>query len=155
VGPDLGRTGHHVSLTAFAARMWNHGPKMWAAMKERRIDVPKLSGQDTADILAYLYVAHYFDPSSSARRGAKALADKGCTQCHSVKGKGGTLAADLATSSVVRTPGGLVAGMWNHAGLMEAAAQKQGVAWPTLQGGDLGDIAAYLTALPRPKPLTK
>ena len=35
VGPDLGRSGHHVSLTQFAARMWDHGPTMWATMKKR------------------------------------------------------------------------------------------------------------------------
>jgi mono/diheme cytochrome c family protein len=147
VGPDLGRSGHHVSLTEFAARMWNHGPKMWAAMKERGIDVPKLSGQDTADILAYLYVAHYFDPTASARRGVQTLAAKGCTTCHSVNGKGGKVAADFATSAVVGSPGSLIAGMWNHGPLMETAAQKQGVSWPVLQGRDLADVAAYLNSL--------
>jgi mono/diheme cytochrome c family protein len=147
VGPDLGRSGHHVSLTEFSARMWNHGPKMWAAMKERGIDVPKLSGQDTADILAYLYVAHYFDPTASARRGAAALTAKGCTTCHSVNGKGGKVAADFAKSTVVGSPGGLIAGMWNHGPLMESAAQKQAVSWPMLKGRDLADIAAYLNSL--------
>lgn len=147
VGPDLGRSGHHVSLTEFAARMWNHGPKMWAAMKERGIDVPKLSGQDTADILAYLYVAHYFDPAASPRRGAAALTATGCTTCHSVNGKGGKVAADFAKSTVVGSPGSLVAGMWNHGPLMEAAAQKQAVSWPVLRGRDLADIAAYLNSL--------
>jgi mono/diheme cytochrome c family protein len=147
VGPDLGRSGHHVSLTEFSARMWNHGPKMWAAMKARGIDVPKLSGQDTADILAYLYVAHYFDPAASAGRGAQALADKGCTTCHSVNGQGGKVAADFATSIVVGSSGALIAGMWNHGPLMEAAAKKQGVSWPLLQGRDLADITAYLNSL--------
>jgi mono/diheme cytochrome c family protein len=147
VGPDLGRAGHHVSLTQFAARMWNHGPKMWGAMKERGIEVPKLSGQDTADILAYLYVAHYFDPAASASRGARALSDKGCTTCHSVNGKGGKVAADFATSNVVGSPGALIAGLWNHGPLMETATQKQGVAWPVLQGRELADMAAYLNSL--------
>lgn len=147
VGPDLGRPGHHVSLTEFAARMWNHGPKMWAAMKERGIEVPKLSGQDTADILAYLYVAHYFDPTASARRGAQMLRDKGCLTCHAVNGKGGKAAADFATSNVVGSPGSLIAGMWNHGPMMEASAQKQSVSWPVLQGRDLADIAAYFSSL--------
>jgi mono/diheme cytochrome c family protein len=158
VGPDLGRAGHHVSLTQFSARMWNHGPKMWAAMKDRGVDVPTLSGQDTADILAYLYVAHYFDQTASARRGAQALRDKGCTACHSVNGKGGKAAADLATSNVIGSPGSLIAGMWNHGPLMETSTQKQGVSWPVLQGRDLADIAAYLNSLgkrPAPGPASK
>ena len=155
IGPDLGRAGHHMSLTQFAARMWNHGPKMWAAMKTRGVEVPKLSGQDTADILAYLYVAHYFDPTASAQRGAQAVRDKGCTSCHSVNGKGGRAAADFATSTVVGSPGSLIAGMWNHAPLMETSADKQGVSWPTLQGRDLADIAAYLNSLRKPAPASK
>src|SRR5262245_5217 len=150
VGPDLGRAGHHVSLTQFGALMWNHGPKMWAAMKERGIAIPKLSGQDTADILAYLYVAHYFDPAPSPKRGAQALQDKGCMTCHSVNGKGGKAAADFASSSLVSSPGSLIAGMWNHGPLMETAAQQQGVSWPLLQGRDLADIAAYLSSLRKP-----
>lgn len=147
VGPDLGRAGHHISLTQFASRMWNHAPAMAAKMKERGIDPPKLSGQDMADLLAYVYVSHYFDPTGNARRGQQVVRDKGCLGCHSVRGNGGTVAADFARSGVVRTPGGLVAGMWNHSRLMEAQAQRQNVVWPTLSGQDLGDLAAYFASL--------
>ena len=149
VGPDLGHAGHHVSLTRFAALMWNHGPAMWAKMRERGIDVPKLAGQDMADILAYLYVSHYFDQTASRARGQKLVQDRGCTTCHSVRGKGGKLAADFAASTVVGSPASLIAGMWNHAIYMEAKAQTQNVAWPTLKGQELADLAAYLNSLSR------
>jgi mono/diheme cytochrome c family protein len=152
VGPDLGRAGHHVSLTEFAARMWNHGPKMWAAMKERGLEVPMLSGQDTADILAYLYTAHYFDPRASARRGGALVQERGCTGCHAVRGKGGTVAADFATSTVVGTPQSVIAAMWNHAGRMEGAAAAQQVPLQTLSGQDLAHITAFLNSLARPAP---
>jgi mono/diheme cytochrome c family protein len=154
VGPDLGRTGHHVSLTSFAARMWNHGPKMWAAMKERGIEIPKLSGQDTADLLAYLYTAHYFDPRASARRGQQLVNDRGCTGCHSVRGKGGTVAADFATSTVTKTPESVIAAMWNHGPRMESAAATQRAALPVLSGQDLADITAFLGSLAKPTPKT-
>ncbi len=147
VGPDLGRPGHHISITAFAERMWNHAPAMMAKMKERGVQVPTLAGQETADILAYLYVSRYFDQATNATRGAQLLTAKGCLNCHSVRGKGGTVSADFATSTVARTPAALVAGMWNHSGLMEAQAEKRQVAWPTLTGQELGDISAYLTSL--------
>ena len=147
VGPDLGHAGHHVSLTRFAALMWNHGPAMWVRMKERGIDVPKLAGQDMADVLSYLYVSHYFEQTASRARGQKLVQDRGCTACHSVRGKGGKLAADFATSTVVGSPGSLIAGMWNHAVYMEAKAQKQDIAWPALNGQELADIATYLNSL--------
>ncbi len=149
VGPDLGGPGHHISLTQFAARMWNHGPAMAARMKERGIDVPALSGQDMADILAYLYVSHYFDERGSAARGRQLVQAKGCLTCHAVRGRGGRVAADFATSTVVRTPTGFVAGLWNHSKLMEAQAEKQRVAWPELSGRDLADLSAYFGSLAR------
>lgn len=152
VGPDLGHRGHHVSLTRFAALMWNHGPAMWARMKERGLEVPRLTGQDVADILAYLYTAHYFDQAASPRRGEQLLADKGCLTCHRVRGKGGTLAADFATSTVVGTPASVVAAMWNHSVYMEEKAARMKVSWPLLTGQELADLTAYLNSLGRRRP---
>ncbi len=147
VGPDLGRPGHHVSLTQFAALLWNHGPPMWAEMKKRGLEVPTLGGQDMADVLAYLYTTHYFELRGSAQQGRQLVGVKGCTKCHSIRGTGGTAAADFARSSVVGSPASLIAGMWNHAALMEAKAQQLQVAWPTLSGSELADISAYLGSL--------
>jgi mono/diheme cytochrome c family protein len=152
VGPDLGAPRLHVSLTAFAARMWNHGPTMWAKMKDRGLEVPRLSGQDMADVLAYLYTAHYFDQRGSATRGGALVRDRGCTACHSVRGVGGKAAADFSTSTAVGSPTALIAAMWNHGGRMEAKAESVGVVWPVLRGQDLADIAAYLGSLPRRSP---
>ncbi|MBI1894227.1 MAG: c-type cytochrome [Candidatus Rokubacteria bacterium] len=152
VGPDLGRRGHHVSLTQFAALMWNHGPTMWTRMKERGIQVPRLTGQEMADVVAYLYVSHYFDQTASASRGQQLIQSKACLTCHSVRGKGGKIGADFATSKFVASPAGLIAGMWNHSRYMEAQAQKQEIAWPLLTGQELADISAYLVTVPKAAP---
>jgi mono/diheme cytochrome c family protein len=149
VGPDLGRTGHPASLTVFAARMWNHAPAMSGRLKERGPEIPLLSGQDMADLLAYLYDVRYFESSPSPRRGEQVLRDRGCLDCHAVRGKGGKAGADLATSKVVATPASLIAGMWNHGRLMEAQAGKAQKPWPVLTGQDLADVAAYLGSLAR------
>jgi mono/diheme cytochrome c family protein len=151
VGLDLGTPGHHISLTQFAARMWNHAPGMTERMKERNIEVPTLSGQDLADIVAYLYVSRYFEASANVQRGQELVRTKGCTGCHAIAGKGGKVAGDFTRSTLVRTPSGLVAGMWNHASLMEAAAEKRQVRLPTLTGRELGDISAYLASLSAPR----
>jgi mono/diheme cytochrome c family protein len=150
VGPDLGKPGHQGSLTQFASRMWTHEPAMAARMKQRGLDVPRLSGQEMADILAYLYVSRYFEQPASAERGRQLLQDKGCLGCHGAKGKGETPAADFARSTVVRTAPGLVAGLWNHSRLMERATQKSNVTWPSLTGQELADMSAYLTSLSAP-----
>jgi mono/diheme cytochrome c family protein len=150
VGPALGGRAHHVSLTDFAALMWNHGPAMWAKMKERGIDVPQLTGQDMADVVAYLYTSHYFDAlAGQASRGRQLVQTKGCVRCHSVRGKGGTVSADFATSTVVGSPSGVIAAMWNHGPRMEGQAQKQEISLPVLTGQELADITAYLGSLTR------
>jgi mono/diheme cytochrome c family protein len=149
IGPDLGREGHHVSLTEFASRMWNHAPVMTAKMRELKIETPQLSGQQMADIVAYLFASRYFEGTGSPTRGQALVQRKGCLGCHAVAGKGATVAGDFARSTVVGTPPALVAGMWNHAAFMEAAAAKQQVAWPELTGAEFRDIAAYFTSLSR------
>ena len=144
------RRAHDVSLTEFAGLMWNHGPAMWVRMKERGIEVPQLMGQEIADIVAYLYTAHYFDPAAGdSSRGRKAVQTKGCVACHSVRGKGGKVAGDFAASDAVGSPAALVAAMWNHSRPMEDQATKQGLALPTLKGQELADLAAYFASLSR------
>jgi mono/diheme cytochrome c family protein len=152
VGPDLGREGHHVSLTEFASRMWNHAPGMTAKMREMKIDVPQLSGQQMADILAYLFTSRYFERAGSAKRGEALLQSKGCLGCHAVAGKGATVGGDFARSALVGSPDRLVAGMWNHGAAMEAQADKRQIAWPELKGAELADIAAYFATLTRAAP---
>jgi len=149
VGPELGRA-HHVSLTQFAGLMWNHGPAMWARMKERGIEVPQLTGQEMADIVAYLYTSHYFDPAAGSSARGQQVVQKGCVACHSVRGKGGKVAADFATSNVVGSPAALVAAMWNHSRSMEDQAAKQGFKLPKLKGQELADVAAYFRSLTKP-----
>ncbi|MBI4594580.1 MAG: cytochrome c, partial [Candidatus Rokubacteria bacterium] len=82
--------------------------------------------------------------------GGELVQAKGCLTCHSVRGKGGKVAADFATSTVVRAPASLVAGMWNHSRLMEGQAEKQQVPWPVLNGQELADISAYFVSLSKP-----
>ena len=149
-GPELGRA-HHISLTQFAGLMWNHGPAMWARMKEPRIEAPELTGQEMADILAYLYTAHYFDPAAGdSSRGRQVLQTKGCLACHAAGGNGATSAGDLSTSNVVGSASSLVAAMWNHRQSMENQAQAMRIELPTLKGQELADLASYLGSSKRP-----
>jgi mono/diheme cytochrome c family protein len=135
VGPKLGRA-HHVSLTQFAGVMWNHGPAMWARMKEQGIEAPQITGQEIADIVAYLYTAHYFDPAAGdSLRGRQVVHAKGCLACHGVGGKGGTTAGDLSTSNVVGSASSLIAAMWNHRQAMEDQAKALKIELSTLKGG--------------------
>jgi mono/diheme cytochrome c family protein len=148
IGPELGKAKqHHVSLTDFAALMWNHGPKMWARMQERGIQIPRLKGQEMADIVAYLYVSHYFDQEVSPSHGQQVLRDKGCLACHAARGQGGRTATDLATYRAARSGPALVAALWNHPRYLQK--ERREVPWPLLTGQELADMAAFLGSLPQ------
>ena len=129
--------------------MWNHGPAMWARMKERGIEVPQLTGQEMADIVAYLYTSHYFDPAAgSSARGQQLVQTKGCVACHSVRGKGGKVAADFATSNVVGSPAALIAAMWNHSRSMEDPGHEGGASsFRRSRARSLRTCRRYLRAL--------
>ena len=135
VGPELGRA-HHVSLTQFAGLMWNHGPAMWARMKERRIDVPEShragdGGHRRPSLHSRITSTR---PRGTAPAVSMCCRATGCVARHSVRGKGGKVAGDLSTSGVVGSPSALIAAMWNHSRAMEDQAQKQGVKLQTIKG---------------------
>jgi mono/diheme cytochrome c family protein len=124
---------------------------MWARMKEQRIESPQITGQEMADIVAYLYTTHYFDPASgNSLRGRQVVHAKGCLACHGVDGKGGTTAGDLSTLNVGGSASSLIAAMWNHRQAMEDQAQALRIKLSTLKGQELADLAAYLGSSKRP-----
>jgi mono/diheme cytochrome c family protein len=154
VGPELGRH-QHVSLTQFATLMWNHAPTMWARMEQRGIQVPRLQGQEMADIVAYLYVSHYFEEPGSPEQGRAVIESKGCLNCHAARGRGGKIGADLASYRAARSSAALVTSLWNHPRYL--MARRQEVPWPLLSGEELANMSVYLATLPtaaapKPKP---
>jgi mono/diheme cytochrome c family protein len=82
-----------------------------------------------------------------ARRGEELFTSEQCVQCHSLKGKGGTAAPDLARR-VDRdfTPTVMASLMWNHAPDMWAAMKKQGIVKSTLSPEAAADLFAYFVS---------
>src|SRR5260370_8378635 len=97
----------------------------------------------------------------AARRGEQLFQSEQCIQCHSVRGKGGTVAPDLARR-VDRdyTPSMMASLMWNHAPDMWAAMKKQGVTKGSMTPEKAADLFAYFVsarylAKPRAAPRAK
>ncbi len=149
VGPDLGRMGRHESLIDFAAAMWNKAPTMLAAIQRSGISVPRLSAGDMADLVAYLSSVRYFGEAGNPTRGARRVREKGCLECHSVRGRGGRTAGDLAQTQGLDSPAAVIAALWNHALLTEGEAGQLGVSWPTFSTVEMADLSAFLQTLGR------
>jgi cytochrome c2 len=147
-GPSLGPRASGATVTELAGRLWNHGPTLRADLTTPGIRVPRLTGQEMADITAYLHASFYFDRvRGDGRRGERRVQDKGCLRCHTIYNKGGRLAPDFATSNVVSSQVGQVSAMWNHGRQMENLAKRRAVVLPTLTAQELSDITRYLAGL--------
>jgi mono/diheme cytochrome c family protein len=149
VGPDLAERGLHRSLTEFAAAMWNKTPAMIKAVKARGVPLPQLEPQEMADIVAYLYSVRYFAEPGDPHKGEKLVTTKGCVKCHSVRGKGGKDAGDLARAKRLLSPATVVSVMWNHALAMEEQGKVQKASWPEFRPEEMADLVAYLQAVRR------
>jgi mono/diheme cytochrome c family protein len=81
------------------------------------------------------------------RRGEQLFQTERCVQCHSINGRGGTIAPDLGTH-IGRdfTPTIMASLLWNHAPEMWGAMKSQGVTPPTLSAEAAADLFAYFVS---------
>jgi mono/diheme cytochrome c family protein len=86
-------------------------------------------------------------PSGDAARGEQLFRSQQCVTCHSVNGRGGTAAPDLA-KRIDRdyTPAAMASLIWNHAPDMWTAMLKQGIVRPALTPEQSADLFAYFVS---------
>lgn len=83
----------------------------------------------------------------SVSRGEQVIRQKGCLDCHALKGSGGNRAPDFASlSDDADTPAALATELWNHSPRMWAEYQSSGKALPTLSQNDVSDLFSYFFA---------
>lgn len=144
VGPDLGEKLKG-SLMRITGAMWNKGPRMWAKMAERGIEVPTLSTEEMSDLVSYLYFFQFIDSPGDPRRGWAVYREKRCGACHTATTEGKRVAPPLdEVVEKLGTPLEIITEMWNHASKMEEKMAEENVAWPVLKGGEMADLIAYL-----------
>src|SRR6266852_236628 len=85
--------------------------------------------------------------SVDSQRGERLFQSEACVQCHSIDGKGGKTAPDLG-KRIDRnyTPALLVSVMWNHAPVMWAAMDRQGIRASAIDEQGAADLFAYFYA---------
>ncbi len=144
VGPDLGTQRPRPHVAEMAAALWNHGPPMWAKMKELGVRFPKLTDREMSDLLAYLYFVQYMGASGNATRGADLFRTQSCAGCHAIAGAGPKVGPDLAASNALRSSLHWASAMWSHAAGMNEKARERHSPWPRFEGDEMRDLVAFL-----------
>ncbi|MBI5084088.1 MAG: c-type cytochrome [Acidobacteria bacterium] len=121
-----------------AQQMWNHAPKMAAALKEKKLKFPMLSGQELTDLLVYLQnlpetrnLVSGFALSASGN-GEALFQQSGCAGCH-------TGNRSLEGKLRGMTPADIAGAMWNHSPRMRAQR-------PSLDLDNMREIVSYVWA---------
>ncbi len=128
------------TIGQMAGAMWNHSPEMGKEMKEKGMERPILSGQEMADLVAYLFSTRYFDPPGNANRGKSVFLKKRCDFCHTKGGRG----PDLKKLKGQVSPITIAQAMWNHGPDMWEEMNKAKIPWQTIDHRDLLDLMEYL-----------
>ena len=151
-GPDLHDWANYRNPVSWIQAMWNHAPAMQTLMEDRGLPWPEFRGNDVADLIAYIRILtpnprrHIYLRPSNPEVGRALFRQKGCANCHRVRGATGTRAPDLGTRSLPRTLGQLAGSMWNHSPAMWASMQAQHVPRPQFSNKEMADLIAYLFA---------
>ncbi len=77
-------------------------------------------------------------------RGQRLFVEKGCVECHAVRGAGGRIGPDLGRSAIKDSFYELFAAMWNHAGTMQEKMDEARLIRPKFENDELSDLLAFL-----------
>ena len=150
VGPDLARTRAPHSIYDLASAMWNHLPTMADRIQRLGISYPRLTPDETGDLIAFLFTLDYFDRPGNLERGRRLFAGERCIVCHQVAGTGGAIGPNLDVLKEHGSPLFIAAAMWNHGPAMADAMRARGIRRPTLTGSEVGALVTYLKSASPP-----
>lgn len=88
-----------------------------------------------------------FSPTQDPLAGSRVFGTKGCMKCHAVNGIGGKIGPDLGRVPRPRSFYELAAEMWNHLPKMAERMRQIGIARPSLDPRETGDLISFLFTL--------
>ena len=145
VGPELG-PDHSLpfSFAQFAAVLWNHAPSMLKEVRAAGMTPPTLEGDEITDVLQFLISLRYHEPTGSPFLGERVFGERGCARCHGGRAEGTREGPQLKAGADAFTTVSLASALWRHGPAMRTRAERLGIAWPTLEAGDMGDLISFL-----------
>lgn len=147
VAPDLsGRKPGTPAMGWLTTVLWNHAPGMWRQMRRGSGAYPKLSQEEMAHMLAFLYQAGNTDRPGDTTAGERIFHEKSCVRCHNVRGSGANAAPDLSRAGGAGDASAWTRAMWNHAQSMIEPVTRAVGRWPQFNGGEMNDLIAYVSS---------
>ncbi len=145
IGPPLEEIRRRQGAYELAGRFWNHAPGMFTILAHERIEWPRFSAPEMADLMAYLGADPARDGTPDLRKGQLALVAKGCLKCHRFGPDGARLAPDLAGKPERYAPAAVwAATLWAHTPRMAAMAIERAVLYPRFSGSEMADLMGFL-----------
>jgi cytochrome c2 len=148
LGPDLTRVGMGRSFLRIAGSFWNHSPEMNKLMEQQNTRRPMFTSTDIRDLTTYFYSLNYFDEPGNPAAGLRVFSEKGCVNCHAVRGmSGGSPGPRLDTDQHYTLPTYMSQVMWNHGPKIKADMAGQSPRL-TFEGNEMADLLAFIRDRP-------
>jgi len=143
--PDLGlRRAVSWDPAAFAALLWNHGPKMWEEMALLDMEVPELPASEVGELYDYLSTLWRYDPIGVSSFGGEVWMEQQCFRCHPIVGDIQGVGSPVSRWPAVPNSVDWVRQMWNHSGLMADEFDREQGVWPVMTIQEFSDLMAYV-----------
>ena len=149
VGPDFKTIQRYSAPLYMVQAMWNHGPAMQEQIRKGKTKYPILTGQDMADVAAYLHQVSSADVEirlsvGNPKKGRALFEQKHCSNCHVGEGKRKRIESGLVKIDLKKGVTEVASAMWNHGQAMLEYMQRESIEWPRFQGNEMADIIAYI-----------
>jgi cytochrome c2 len=130
------------TISEMAGLMWNHAPAMVRATKTAGVKWPRMTAQQTVDLIAYFFSLRFYREKGDVAKGKQLFSEKHCNACHSGSGGARDLRGKAEPTSAIQ----MARFMWQHGLEMLQKMEEMRVSWPTFEKDEFVDLLAYLNS---------
>ncbi len=150
--PGLDLFPQNLSPVFLSQVIWNHGPDMIARMVQLGMKWPEFKGTEMMDLLEFIKAnakgkreAAYITPGNP-KEGKRVFTQKGCFQCHTIRGEGARGGDDLGRKSKAfyKSLTQIASSMWNKGPTVLAKMAQTPTGIPKFTPKEMADLLAFL-----------